>query len=291
MIFGFADQLPGIIVDSYKNCVLVQINNAGFDSYRDYIKKILVQEFGKVVVFWDQEKERLKEHLPIFEKEISIDHLMIEENNFVLRLDISKAQKVGYYYDHRENRKALNRLLLDFNFTSKNTLDLFSYLGSWAMSSLKAGSEFVTMVDQGDFLSQTEENFKQFKNKFKFLRDDVFKFLDKSIQENQKFDLVISDPPAFAKSLAQASQAKVGYDKLHQKVFRILEPEAIVVFASCTHYYSQQEMSTSIYEAAKRERKKIRLLHQGLQGFDHPISTLNDSSNYIKCLIYYVENL
>jgi 23S rRNA (cytosine1962-C5)-methyltransferase len=291
LVFGVNDFLPGLIVDSYANAILLQINNAGFDRYREFIKNFLESRCKKPAYFWDQEKQRAKEMLPLFEKEIGVDSLLVNENKIQLKVDLRSAQKIGYYYDHRENRLALESIIQRLNFKASRGLDLFSYVGAWGKYLLRAGVKHVTMVDQGDFQSIIDENFQDSKDRFKFVRENVFQYLDQVINLNEEFDIIISDPPAFAKSPSQKDQARVGYDRIHQKCLRLLKNGGLLVAASCTHYISQEELSQSVFEASKKERKKLRLLYQGVQGWDHPFSKLNDQSHYIKCLIYSVENL
>jgi 23S rRNA (cytosine1962-C5)-methyltransferase len=110
-----------------------------------------------------------------------------------------------------------------------------------------------------------------------------------AIQKNKKYDHVLCDPPAFDKSILQKNQALEGYTKLHRKVFKIASSQAIISFSSCTHYVNHEEFQKNILDAAKKESRSIQLIYVGTQGFDHPIASLYDRSNYIKCYFYFVE--
>src|SRR5690606_32701160 len=159
------------------------------------------------------------------------------------------------------------------------------------ISALKAGVKKVSFVDQGDFAEEVNCTLKLngFEGQGEYLRSDVFKFLDESIKTRRKFDLVLCDPPAFAKSAQQKSQALEGYSKLHRKVFKLLSSGSIVAFSSCTHYVSHEEFQKNIQDASFKENRKIQLIYSGMQGFDHPVTSLYERSNYIKSYFYIVE--
>jgi 23S rRNA (cytosine1962-C5)-methyltransferase len=151
--------------------------------------------------------------------------------------------------------------------------------------------ESVDFVDQGDFSAEVDKglDLNNFQERGTFHRKDVFKFLDESFQEKNIYDAVFCDPPAFAKSAGQTNQALEGYTKLHRKVFKILSSKSLVVFSSCTHYVDHDEFQKNILDAAVKENRNIQLIYSGMQGFDHPVKSLSDRSNYIKSYIYIVE--
>jgi 23S rRNA (cytosine1962-C5)-methyltransferase len=120
------------------------------------------------------------------------------------------------------------------------------------------------------------------------VRGDVFKYLDQALVENKKFDVIVSDPPAFTKSEKNKVTALQGYEKLHMKSMKLLNDQGIMVVASCTHYASFEELDKTVQDAAFRNGQKIQLLDLGGQGFDHPMTGLKDKSFYIKYLVYYV---
>jgi 23S rRNA (cytosine1962-C5)-methyltransferase len=201
-------------------------------------------------------------------------------------------QKIGFYYDHRENRYQLTQILNRLNYKYENALDLFSYVGAWGMAALKSGAKNATFVDQGDFNIEIDVGLELngFKGQGRYLRSDVFKFLDEEIRNKNEYDLILCDPPAFAKSYQQKNQALEGYSKLHRKVFKAAKAGALIAFSSCTHYVTHDEFQKNISEAALKESKKIQLLYSGIQGWDHPVSSQLDKSNYIKCYFYLLES-
>jgi len=290
LFYGSSDGLPGLIIDTFLDTNIIQINTAGIDKYREEIRSFVSELTKKKSYFLDNVQYRSKEFLPSFEKE-NIQDLSIIENNLKYKLRSEVLQKVGFYYDHRENRRQLTRIMNSLNFTFNSGIDLFSYIGAWGINALSAGCKEVDFVDQGDF--STEVSWSLQKNSFEgrghFHRTDVFKFLDEKIKADARYDLILSDPPAFAKSMNQKKQALEGYSKLHRKVFKLASKGSLCAFSSCTHYVTHEEFMKNIQETAFRENKKIQLIYTGIQGWDHPISSLNDRANYIKSYFYFVE--
>lgn len=291
LVYGTNDSLPGLIVDKYKKYILVQINTAGIDRFRDLIHSILQTSFEThEVVFYDNEEYRKAEVLPSFTKVEIAGDLEVIENNLHYKIPKMVLQKIGYYYDHRENRARIKSLLMRLNIKKDRGLDLFSYVGSWGLHLLAAGVETVEFVDQGQMQAAIEINLElnKFSGRGQFVRSDVFKYLDQALAENKKFDVIISDPPAFTKSEKNKVTALLGYEKLHMKSMKLLNDQGIMVVASCTHYANYEELDKTVQDAAFRNGQKIQLLDLGGQGFDHPMTGLKDKSFYIKYLVYYV---
>ncbi len=290
-VYGGSDALTGLIVDVFVDNVFIQINTAGMDRFRDEIKKICQDIFpNKEILFLDNDSYRKNEQLPMFENDQIPDVVNVKENGLVYQVTKESFQKIGFYYDHRINRQKLESHLKNYELNFQNGLDLFSYVGSWGLHMLRAGVSYVTFVDQGAMESAISNNLErnQFSGRGTFVRSDVFKFLDQQIIENKKYDVIVSDPPAFTKSEKNKANALVGYDKLHAKCLRILKEDGFFVAASCTHYVTLEELDKSVQAAARKESKELFLLDLGIQSPDHPIRSLNDKSNYIKFLLYKV---
>lgn len=291
LFYGSADGLPGLIIDRFNNQSVIQINTAGVDRYREFIKSYVETKYPGHAYFLDNPKYREKESLPVYET-ASLPEISITENelNYVLRAEV--MQKVGFYFDHRENRFQLVQHLARLNCKFEQAIDLFCYTGAWGMSALKGGCAKSDFVDQGDFSIEVSRSLELngFAGRGTFYRADVFKYLDECITQKKIYDLILCDPPAFAKSFNQKDQALEGYSKLHRKVFKIAQPNAFVAFSSCTHYVNAEEFQKNIQEAAAKENRKIQLLYAGVQGWDHPVTSLQDKSNYIKSYFYLLEN-
>lgn len=291
LFYGASDGLPGLIIDQFKNKAIVQINTAGVDKHRNLIKDTVASFIKGDAYFLDNPKYREKEYLPTFEN-APVPPLEIEENGIRFSMRSEVLQKVGFYYDHRENRFQLMQLMKRLNISFERGVDLFCYAGAWGLCALKSGVAHMSFVDQGEFQTEIDTGLElnQLEGKGTYTRSDVFKFLDDAIQKNNHFDLILCDPPAFAKSLSQKDQALDGYSKLHRKVFKAARPGALIAFSSCTHYVSHEEFQKNILEAAAKENKTVQLIYSGMQGWDHPVTSLMDRSNYIKSYFYLLES-
>ena len=291
IFYGISDGLPGLIIDQFYDKAIIQINTAGIDRYRNLIKSTVESLISGEAFMLDNAKYREKELLPTYDTK-PVPSLEIEENGLKFFIRSEVLQKVGFYYDHRENRYQLIQLMGRLNQKFEHATDLFCYAGAWGISALKAGVKKVSFVDQGDFENEINAGLELngFEGRGLFFRSDVFKFLDAAISKKQTFDLILCDPPAFAKSLNQKDQALEGYSKLHRKVMKAASPGAVVAFSSCTHYVSHEEFQKNILDAANKENKKIQLLYSGIQGWDHPVASLMEKANYIKSYFYLMES-
>ncbi|MBT3980940.1 MAG: class I SAM-dependent rRNA methyltransferase [Bacteriovoracaceae bacterium] len=292
LFYGVEDGLFGLIADKYGDKILLQINSAGIDRYREFIKTALSEIYPQsIVLFWDQSRYRQAEGLPCFEKELEKGDLEFSECGLNYSIPSNLAQKVGYYFDHRENRQSLENFLNKFGGPKKKGLDLFCYVGSWGLHLLRSGVLDVTFVDQGNFESVVSGHIEQneFSGRGRFVRSDVFNLLDEEINRGEKYDIIASDPPAFAKSQKDKKTALRGYSKLHTKMMKLTQPNGIISIGSCTSCVSLIELDETVQRAATLEGKKVTLLDIGMQGFDHPVTSLSSKANYIKHLIYFVE--
>ncbi len=292
VVFGDNDYLPGLIVDRYKNAILIQINTAGIDKFREEIKSELQLHFkNETVYFHDNLEYRKNEVLPEYEYEKFESDLEVIENDFRYEIPSRLIQKIGYYYDHRENRSKLEKKLDEINIVKDNALDLFSYVGSWGMHLLRAGVKEVTFVDQADMsqITQNNLNLNSFEGRGSFIRKDVFSFIGEQASQGNKYNIIVSDPPAFSKNEKNKKNAIVGYEKLHTKLMQLLQPKSLLVVASCTHYVSLAELDETVKKAAIKAKRDTQIIDIGVQGHDHVFFDIKDKANYIKYFLYYVE--
>ncbi|WP_419173238.1 class I SAM-dependent rRNA methyltransferase [Halobacteriovorax sp.] len=291
LIYGEADGLPGVIVDSYENCAILQINSAGMDQFRNDIKTYLNELIDKDVLLLDNEKYRKIEELPTFKKDDLPEVISVTENGFKYKIDRELMQKVGYYYDHRENRRKFEELTIRTGQSFKKGLDLFTYVGSWGLHLLRANVSKVDFVDQANMQGVVDEHLSlnNFSGKGTFIRSDVFKFLDGAINSGNEYDIIVCDPPAFSKNYKDKKAALKGYEKLYNKIFQIIENGGLLAAASCTQNISMSELDQCVLKAANKIGVSVKLIDTGIQGLDHPISNLDSRSNYIKYLAYKVD--
>jgi len=293
LVYGANDGLVGLIVDQYVQHILIQINTAGLDAFREQIKNFFKTRFPEHQVYiLDNDVYRANEGLPNYEDQLAqFDEIKVEENGLKYLVNRKSLQKIGYYYDHRENRLKLSRLITSMDLPYQSGLDLFSYVGSWGMHLLKSGIKHVTFVDQGDFEKIITQNLSL--NEFElscgqFVRSDVFKWLNDAIKNNLEFDVVVSDPPAFAKSDKNVDAALSGYEKLHTLALQLTKNNGLFVAASCTHYVDVLSLDKTVQRSLRKLSVGGQLLDMGIQGFDHPVSSLQDKGLYIKYLVYKI---
>ncbi len=291
LIYGDEDGLPGLIVDGYKNCAIVQINTAGLDGFRTEIYEILTSLLPTKVILLDNKKYREIEQLPLYEGGELPETIDIEETGFTYSISRKMMQKIGYYYDHRENRRKFEELLKRTGNEYKTGLDLFTYVGSWGLHLLRAGVAHVEFVDQADMSEVIKKHLtiNDFSGLGEFTRGDVFKFLDDSILSGKKYDVIVCDPPAFSKSYKDKKAAVKGYEKLYNKIFKMMNDGGILAAASCTQNINMSELDQCVLKGALKNNVKVRLIDTGIQGLDHPVTSLESKSNYIKYLAYKVE--
>jgi 23S rRNA (cytosine1962-C5)-methyltransferase len=290
IIFGEADGLPGLVADLYENACLVQINSAGMDKHRELIRETIAEVVKIDTYIVDGSKQRTQEMLPMYRESIGLDVIKVIENEFNYQIKVTKLQKNGWYFDHRENRKRLETILQGMSKEFSKGLDLFCYQGAWGFHVSRAGCTQVILVDQADMQDTILESARLNNvSGLSFYRQDVFEWLNDAIKSKLTFDVIVSDPPAFAKTKSEKKSAVDGYIKLHKKIMKISGPGAIVCFASCTHYVTEEEFLETIDLAARSEKRKIRILDRGQQAWDHPISHVGSRSNYIKSIIVHME--
>ncbi len=292
LIYGASDGLPGLIVDLYQNAALIQIHSAGLDRFREKIKLAIEKHIQAKAVFLDDPKLREIEGLPQFPGDDLPSFIEVYENGCLFKLEQDIWQKIGFYYDHRFNRKRLKMILSELNFKGETALDLFSYVGAWGFTLLK--EKFINRVDFIDqahlgptFIENAKLNgcLKQ----AHFHRQDVFSYLVKAHKEGQRYSLIISDPPAFSKTKKNREKALHGYRKLAKNCLKLITDEGgVFVMASCTHGVSNEDLDRLVQLEAVDLGRQVQLLDMGLQGPDHPFQGLSGGSLYIKSLIYQV---
>ncbi|HPD18533.1 MAG TPA: class I SAM-dependent rRNA methyltransferase, partial [Candidatus Goldiibacteriota bacterium] len=232
MIFAEADGLPGLIVDKYKNCIVVQINTLGMEKLKDDVIKILSDVLSPEFIYEKSMSPlRIKEGLKtrqglIYPENKKLEPFVIKENDISFKVDVVAGSKTGFYVDQRENREKLKNYV-----KGKRVLDCFCYTGGFSCYALKYGAQNTTGIDLSqDALKTAEENMKMnnFKN-YRFIREDVFDALKRFVKEKEKFDVIILDPPAFSKSKNEKKGAVKGYSYLLLNSLKLLDKEGIII--------------------------------------------------------------
>lgn len=283
VVYGEADGLPGLVVDRYGDVVVYQITTLGMARMEDLVRGILVDLFRpKALVFRHDTPVRLLEGLPL-EKGVAHgdlpDPCWIEVDGVEFVIDPLNGQKTGFYLDQRDNRTVLRRWA-----EGRKVLDLFCYNGAWSLSAAAAGAREVLGVDQSPEAvtqARTSAARNRLESICRFQEEEVFTFL--RTLKRGAFDLIILDPPAFAKTRGTTNQAIRGYTDLNRRALLALEPGGILVSCSCSYHLSEEMFRDLLLKAALASGRRLRVLEARSQSMDHPVLLAMPETRYLKC--------
>lgn len=291
LVHGEGDNLPGLIIDVYNHTAVMQAHSAGMHIYRMEIADALTEVMGDVIqnIYYKSEttlpfKADLLATENGFIKGGSPDNVAME-NGLKFHVDWLKGQKTGFFVDQRENRALLERYA-----NGRSVLNMFCYTGGFSFYAMRGGAKLVRSVDSSakaiDLTNKNVElNFPGDK-RHEAYAEDAFKFLDNM---GDRYDLIILDPPAFAKHRDALRNALRGYTKLNAKAFEKIRPGGILFTFSCSQVVSKQDFRNAVFTAAAQSGRNVRILHQLTQPGDHPINIYHPEGEYLKGLVLYVE--
>lgn len=287
LIHAEGDLLPGLIVDRYGDWLVVQLLNQGMDRQMNEITGGLTRLLApKGIVARNDVPVRLKENLPLEVRVLAgeaPERVEVLVNGLRLLVNLLEGQKTGVFLDQRENYLAVRR------YGRGRALDCFSGTGGFALH-LAAVCDSVEAVDgSAAELASARLNAQanQLSN-IEFREANVLEYLPGLVSARQKFDLVVIDPPAFAKSRAAMDGAVRGYKEINLRALRLLERSGILVSCSCSHHMSEAHLLEVIAAAALDCGKQLRVLERRTQSQDHPILLTVPETHYLKCLIFEV---
>ena len=287
LVHGEGDHLPGLIIDVYDHTAVIQAHSIGMHLCRKEIATQLVHVMGERIgnVYYKSETT-----LPYMEPENgflyggSEDNIAIE-NGLKFYVDWLRGQKTGFFVDQRENRSLLERYA-----RGRRVLNMFCYTGGFSFYAMRGGAELVHSVDSSaKAIELTKRNVElnfPGDDRHQAFCEDAFKFLDAS---DLKYDLIILDPPAFAKHRGALHNALKGYTRLNQKAFQIIQPGSLLFTFSCSQVVTKDHFRNAVFTAAALAHRKVRILHQLHQPADHPINIYHPEGEYLKGLVLYVE--
>ena len=290
LVHGEGDNLPGLIIDVYGQTAVMQAHSAGMHVYRMEIAEALSEVMGDIVqhIYYKSETT-----LP-FKADLGPENGFIKggspenvalENGLKFHVDWLKGQKTGFFVDQRENRHLLERYS-----KGRNVLNMFCYTGGFSFYAMRGGANLVHSVDSSakaiDLTNQNVElNFPGDKRHQAFA-EDAFKYLDRM---GDQYDLIILDPPAFAKHRDALRNALRGYSKLNAKAFEKIKPGGILFTFSCSQVVDKKDFRNAVFTAAAQSGRSVRILHQLTQPGDHPVNIYHPEGEYLKGLVLYVE--
>jgi 23S rRNA (cytosine1962-C5)-methyltransferase len=290
LVHGEGDNLPGLIIDIYADTAVMQAHSVGMHCDREMIANALKKVMGdelKAVYYKSETTLPYKADLGQ-ENAFILGHSNNDiaiENGLSFHIDWLKGQKTGFFVDQRDNRT-----LLEQYSKGRKVLNMFCYTGGFSVYSMRGGAELVHSVDSSakavDLVSKNMELNFPGDTRHQAFAVDAFKYLD---EMGENYDLVILDPPAFAKHRDALKQALRGYTKLNAKAMEKMPSGSILFTFSCSQAVNKDQFRTAIFSAAMQAGRKIRILHQLHQPADHPINIYHPEGEYLKGLVVYVE--
>ena len=290
LVHGEGDSLPGLVIDCYGSTAVMQAHSVGMHVCREQICKALVDVMGNRIqnVYYKSETT-----LP-FKAELgqengfiygSTDNNTAVENGLEFHVDWLKGQKTGFFVDQRENRS-----LLEHYAKGKSVLNMFCYTGGFSVYAMRGGAKMVHSVDSSaKAIELTDLNVNMNfpgDNRHESFCDDAFKYLD---ENDKKYDLIVLDPPAFAKHRMALHNALKGYTRLNTKGMQRIKPGGILFTFSCSQAVSKDNFRNAVFTAAAQAGRNVRILHQLHQPADHPVNIYHPEGEYLKGLVLYVE--
>ena len=309
LIHSENDLLPGLIVDKYADCLVLQFHTTGIEFWKDKIVDAL-KKVVKPKGIYERSDVRTRGIEGAEQKAGLVfgkipERIKISENGYKFWVDVAGGQKTGFFLDQRDKRQALTKYV-----NKKSVLNCFSYTGGFSVYALGAGAKHVVSVDASESaLELAVENIKLNKldvKKCEFVAGDVKQYLHelnpnafqsavdeegipKQVRDDiKKFDVIILDPPAFVKDRHKVKEGLLGYKKINEMALRVLSPEGILVSASCSAHVTLSDFRFMLSESAGRTRRSLQVLETYTHGIDHPELVSFTEGEYLKCLFALV---
>ena len=291
LVHGEGDFLPGCVVDIYGNTAVLQAHSPGMHFARDIIARELTRlpDAGIRNVYYKSEttlpfKARLD---PVNDYIIGgFDTNIAVEIGLKFNIDWLKGQKTGFFVDQRDNRSLLQK----YSHGAK-VLNMFCYTGGFSVYAMRGGAQLVHSVDSSaKAITLTDANIElnfPGDERHKSYAEDAFKFLGR--MEKGTYDLIVLDPPAFAKHRSAIRNAMIGYRRLNAAAFEKIAPGGILFTFSCSQAISKEQFRLAVFTAAAMSGRRVRILHQLTQPADHPVNIYHPEGEYLKGLVLYVE--
>ena len=290
MVHGEGDGLPGLVVDVYGNTAVMQAHSVGMHVSRNDIAQALVKVAeGSIDNVYYKSETTLPFKADLRQENGFIIGKSMEnvamENGLKFHIDWLKGQKTGFFVDQRDNRSLLERYA-----AGRAVLNMFCYTGGFSVYAMRGGAKLVHSVDSSSKAidltrANVELNFPG-DARHEAFAEDAFKYLDAM---DGQYDLIVLDPPAFAKHKDALRQALKGYARLNAKAFSKIKPGGILFTFSCSQVVTKDNFRTAVFTAAAQSGRRIRILHQLHQPADHPVNIYHPEGEYLKGLVLYVE--
>ena len=302
LVHGEGDWLPGLIVDVYADTAVVQAHSVGMHVCRQVVAEAIIAEVPQVKNVYYKSDDTLPFKAEIEGEKVgwllrdtvipefrdTDTEFWSQENGLEFRIDWLRGQKTGFFIDQRENRALVERYA-----KGKEVLNMFCYTGGFSLYALRGGAKHVDSVDVSqkaiDLVeANVKRNFPQATNHTS-VTADAFEYLSAQKAQNRTFDLIILDPPAFAKHRDAVKNALRGYQRINAKAIEMIRPGGILFTFSCSQAVDKEAFRLAVFSAAAQVGRKVRILHQLHQPQDHPINIYHPEGEYLKGLVLFVE--
>ena len=288
LVHGEGDMVPGLIIDVYGKTAVMQAHSIGIHNCRNMIAEQLLKVMGRRLENVYYKSETTLPFMDNMENGFifggSNDNIAIE-NGLKFYVDWLRGQKTGFFVDQRENRALLEHFAM-----GRKVLNMFCYTGGFSFYAMRGGAKLVHSVDSSaKAIELTNRNVGlnfSGDHRHQAFCEDAFKFLE---QDGDQYDLIILDPPAFAKHRGALHNALKGYTRLNSKAFQKIQPDGILFTFSCSQVVTKEHFRNAVFTAAAQAGRKVRILHQLHQPADHPINIYHPEGEYLKGFVLYVE--
>lgn len=289
LIYSESDFLPGLVVDKYADVLVLQSLSLGIERIKDMIADLLM-EIVKPVGIWERSDvpvrrlEGMEQTTGLLRGEVP-DLVEMKENGIIFGVDVKNGQKTGFFLDQKENRAAIKPFC-----RNAKVLDCFCHNGSFSLHAAAFGAREVLGVDiSEEALAVARENAaRNHLENVRFEAHNCFDLLRELTDANEKFDLVILDPPAFTKNKAALQSALRGYKEINLRGLKLVRPGGFLVTCSCSQHVLTDMFQDMVNQAARDAKKRIRLVEYRTQGHDHPLLPQSIETKYLKCIILQV---
>lgn len=287
MVYGESDQLPGLVVDRYGDYLSVQILTRGMQAQQEVVREALEEVFapqGAVLVADSplRQLEGLELERRVWWGEVP-DRVPVEVGGFALEVDLVGGQKTGLFLDQRENRKRA-----ETRAAGRRALDMFCYHGEWALHMARGGASSVLAIDSSEpalGIAATNIARAGYEERITLQRSHAFDTIRRMDRENERFGIVVVDPPALIKSKRNMAQGARAYRELNRAAMGLLEEDGILVTCSCSHHLDDSLFQQVLLEAARLAKRPMRVLEWAGEAPDHPRLLAVPETHYLKCAV------
>ncbi len=289
LVFSESDGLSGLTVDQFDRYLVIQFTSLGLVQRKKMIIALLVELLEPLAIYLRTERgigeqEGLELQDGLVFGTMPTEPIIIDENGVRFQVNLTEGQKTGFYLDQRDNHLAVAKYA-----HGRRMLDAFSYSGGFGLHAARAGAASVLCVDGSEGaleLGRQNAELNQVSDKVTFERSDVFKYLEQAVQASAKFDLIVLDPPKFARNQSAVDTALKGYRRLQALSLQLLNPEGVLVLCCCSGLIKMHDLEEITAQVATEAKRPLQILERHGQPADHPVSLACPETSYLKCLVF-----